>query len=151
MLEDGHAASPTAPAPPQRGPPPKPALDRLLDALLSDRGLSLVSVAVSVGARNCVATYCESRHALGAADRAARGGPQPDLTNRLLDFLASPRGQQLAVLSVSAFVTSGVRCYLDQTLELNFYEVGAGRWRWKRAGRARHGRARHHLEALTST
>lgn len=29
-----------------------------------------------------------------------------------------------AVLCVSAFVTGGMRAYLDQTLDLNFYEVG---------------------------
>lgn len=104
-------------------PPTKPALDRILDALMSDRGHSLVSVAVSLGARNLMSAYCETKHRLGASDRASRP-PQPDLTNRLLDFLASPRGQQLAVMSVTAFVTSGMRAYLDQTLDLNFYEVG---------------------------
>lgn len=79
----------------------RPALDRVLEALLSERGHSLVSVAVSLGARNLVSGYCEARHRLAAADRAAAGlgthppGAQPDLTNRLLDFLASPRGQQV--------------------------------------------------------
>ncbi|KAI7840832.1 hypothetical protein COHA_005478 [Chlorella ohadii] len=67
------------------------ALDRVLEALLSERGHSLVSVAVSLGARNLVTGFCE-------------------------------RGQQLAVLCVSAFVTGGMRAYLDQTLDLNFYE-----------------------------
>ena len=175
----------------------KPALDRVLEALLSERGHSLVSVAVSLGARNLVSGYCEVRHRLAAADRAAAGlgpqvpGSQPDLTNRLLDFLSTTRGQQLvrlnrvgagarqgwhtlagpcdvraagvtgtrsllslrvvcssccllercmlaspftlpcrlpcsqAVLCVSAFVTGGMRAYLDQTLDLNFYEVCA--------------------------
>ncbi len=77
------------------------ALDRVLEALLSERGHSLVSVAVSLGARNLVTGFCEVRHRLAAADRAAAGlgpqlpGAQPDLTNRLLDFLATQRGQQL--------------------------------------------------------
>ncbi|PRW45258.1 PHLOEM PROTEIN 2-LIKE A10 [Chlorella sorokiniana] len=106
----------------------KPALDRVLEALLSERGHSLVSVAVSLGARNMVSGFCEVRHRLAAADRAAAGlgpqlpGSQPDLTNRLLDFLGTARGQQLAVLCVSAFVTGGMRAYLDQTLDVNFYE-----------------------------
>ncbi|KAL4424613.1 hypothetical protein ABPG77_002231 [Micractinium sp. CCAP 211/92] len=120
-------------------PPLKPALDRVLDALLSDRGHSLVSVVVSLGARNLVTAYCDARHRLSAADdaaaaaaRAAAAGPggglqpapqpAPDLTNRLLDFLASPRGQQVAVLAVTAFVTGGMRAYLDQTIDINFYE-----------------------------
>lgn len=114
-----------------------------MDALLSDRGHSLMSVVVSLGARNLVAAYCDARHRLSAADAAAAaaaraaaaaaagpGGelppvppPAPDLTNRLLDFLASPRGQQVAVLAVTAFVTGGMRAYLDQTLDINFYEV----------------------------
>ncbi|KAL4448603.1 hypothetical protein ABPG75_005822 [Micractinium tetrahymenae] len=128
------AAAPAAPS--------KPALDRILDALLSDRGHSLVSVAVSLGARNLVTAYCDTRHRLSAADAAAAAAaraaaaaaagpgtelpplppPQPDMTNRLLDFLASPRGQQVAVLAVTAFVTGGMRAYLDQTIDINFYE-----------------------------
>lgn len=102
-----------------------------------------MSVAVSLGARNLVTAYCDARHRLSAADdaaaaaaRAAAGPgaelvsvppPQPDLTNRLLDFLASPRGQQVAVLAVTAFVTGGMRAYLDQTIDINFYEVRRGR------------------------
>ncbi|PSC73345.1 PHLOEM PROTEIN 2-LIKE A10 [Micractinium conductrix] len=120
--------------------PAKPALDRVLEALLSDRGHSLVSVAVSLGARNLVTAWCDAQHRLTAADAAAAAAaraaaaaasgaplppvppPQPDLTNRLLGFLASPHGQQLAVLAVTAFVTGGMRSYLDQTLDVNFYE-----------------------------
>ncbi len=133
-------------------PPPKPALDRVLDALLSDRGHSLVSVVVSLGARNLVTAYCDARHRLSAADdaaaaaaRAAAAGPggelqpapqpAPDLTNRLLDFLASPRGQQVAVLAVTAFVTGGMRAYLDQTIDINFYEVGRGQQERGQQGR----------------
>lgn len=86
----------------------KPALDRVLEALLSERGHSLVSVAVSLGARNLVSGFCEARHRLAAADRAAAGlgpqlpGAQPDLTNRLLDFLSTSHGQQLVRIAAAA-------------------------------------------------
>ncbi|EFN56310.1 hypothetical protein CHLNCDRAFT_144726 [Chlorella variabilis] len=103
------------------------ALDRVLEALLSERGQGLVSVAVSLGARNLVAAYCEAQHTLAAQDAAAAAAahapPPPDLAARLLGFLASPAGQQLAVLTIGAFVSSGMRAYLDQTLDLNLYEV----------------------------
>ena len=100
-----------------------------------------MSVAVSLGARNLMTAYCEAQHRLAADDRAAAFAAGPgsapasalasaDLTNRLLDFLASPRGQQLAVLTVTAFVSSGMRSYLDQTLDLNFYEVRCPLFHW---------------------
>ena len=91
----------------------KPALDRVLEALLSERGHSLVSVAVSLGARNLVSGFCEARHRLAAADRAAAGlgpqlpGSQPDLTNRLLDFLSTSRGQQLVRLQCCCCCAGG--------------------------------------------
>jgi hypothetical protein len=133
---NGHSGSGTnsigdAPAtskPPGDG---KPALDRVLEALMSERGQGLVSVVVSLGARNLVTAYCDAQHrheaehaaALAASEKGSASSAQPDITNRLLDFLSSPRGQQLAVMSVTAFVSSGMRVYLDQTLDLNFYEV----------------------------
>ena len=136
--EDGALAAPTdGGSNGSGGKAAPPALDRVLEALLSDRGHSLVSVAVSLGARNLMTAYCEAQHRLAADDRAAAvaagpgsagaagaaGASANDLTNRLLDFLASPRGQQLVLLTVTAFVSSGMRSYLDQTLDLNFYEV----------------------------
>jgi hypothetical protein len=117
---EGPAAAPA-------GPSGGDALGRVLDALLSERGQGLVSVAVSLGARNLVAAYCEAQQQQQEKQQRGGGGSAapPDLTARALDFLASRRGQQLAVACVAAFVSAGMRSYLDQTLDINFYEVGA--------------------------
>ncbi len=53
------------------------AMDKVLDALLSDRGHSLVSVAVSMAAKNMVAAYVETT--ASAASRAA-GAESEDVT-----------------------------------------------------------------------
>lgn len=84
-------------------------MDKVLDALLSDRGHSLVSVAVSMGARNMVGALVEATSRTAAA---AGGPPQPGALDKILDFCATERGQQLAVAAITAFVTNGVRVYM---------------------------------------
>lgn len=100
-------------------PRPLPALDRVLSALLSDRGQSLVTVAVGMAARNAATSYVTE----AARQAAAAGAPpaRPPL-DALLAFLSTPAGQQLAVVCCSAAVSQGVRAYCDQTLDINFYE-----------------------------
>lgn len=97
------------------------AVDKVLAALLSDRGHSLVSVAVSLGARNLVGGLVEGMARVQDQQRA--GGPlPPGVVDKILDFCATQRGQQLAVAAITAFVTNGVRVYMDSTLDINFYE-----------------------------
>lgn len=105
------------PAGPQQG-----ALDKVLEALLSDRGHSLVSVAVSMGAKNMVAAYIDAS-ARAAADRSdAQGAAEPAFDDKLFSFMSTPAGQQLAVMAVAAFASNGMRIYMDKSLEINFYE-----------------------------
>ena len=101
----------------------RPALDRIIDAALSERGQSLVAVAVSLGARNLISSFLETRHALAARDGGAPDpAPRGDLTDRLLAFLGQPGGQQLVALATGAFVSHGMRVYMDESMEVNVYE-----------------------------
>jgi hypothetical protein len=105
---------------------PQGALDKVLDALLSDRGHSLVSVAVSMGAKNMVAAYVETtqHHQMLQQQRREQDGQEPaaDATDKLFTFLSSPAGQQLTVMSIAAFASNGMRVYMDKSLDVNFYE-----------------------------
>jgi len=86
-----------------------------------------VSVAVSMGARNLVGAWVEASSRLPAQQLhqgvpAAGSSLQPGMVDKLLDFLTTERGQQLAVTAITAFVTNGMRVYMDATLDINFYE-----------------------------
>lgn len=113
-----HSAARSQPGEGQQDQPS--AIDKILDALLSDRGHSLVSVAVSMGAKNLVSAYVEASSRAAAAN--ANGVPQADSTDKTLSFLSTPEGQQLAVMAVAAFASNGMRVYMDKSLEVNFYE-----------------------------
>lgn len=99
-------------------------VDKILDALLSDRGHSLVSVAVTMGTRNLVNAYMEASARLGGSSVA--GGEMTKSTDgpldKLIEFFSSNRGQQLAVMSISAFASHGMQVYMDKSLEVNMYE-----------------------------
>lgn len=98
------------------------AFDRVLAAVLSDRGQSLVGLAVSMGAKGMVAAYVEASARAAAAAADAGRPPRPDPADRALDFLSTSRGQQLAVLAVAAAAGSGTRAYMETTLGVNLYE-----------------------------
>jgi len=95
------------------------ALDKILDAVLSERGHTLVSVAVSMAARNAVTAYCEASN---QQQHDASISNHKTSTDKILDFLGSISGQQLAVASMATLATEGVRVYMDRTLDINFYE-----------------------------
>lgn len=97
-------------------------VDKILDALLSDRGHSLVSVAVSMAAKNMVSSYVETTARAAAANQGDDNTPQQDSTDKMFSFLSTPEGQQLAVMAVAAFASNGMRVYMDKSLEVNFYE-----------------------------
>jgi hypothetical protein len=104
-------------------------VDKILDALLSDRGHSLVSVAVTMGTRNLVNAYMESSARWGGGVvggemiKSTEGDREKDgPLDKLIAFFSSNRGQQLAVMSISAFASHGMQVYMDKSLEVNMYE-----------------------------
>ena len=65
------------------GLPTRPALDRVLAALLSKRGTTLVTLAVGMASRASTATYCEYMERASVADAAAGRPDQVSCTLRL--------------------------------------------------------------------
>lgn len=96
------------------------ALDRVLEALLSDRGHSLVSVAVSMGAKNLVSAYVETTARQRGNQRV--DSSHADITDKVLSFLCTDGGQQLAVMAIAAFASNGMRVYMDKSLNVNLYD-----------------------------
>lgn len=89
------------------------ALDKVLGALLSDKGKSLVSVAFSMAASNAVKAYVE-----GTEDQ--RGGP--GALETVFGLLADARGRDLAVTCISACANSAMRAYVEETIDVNYYD-----------------------------
>ena len=89
------------------------ALDKVLGALLSDKGQSLVSVALSMAASNAVKAYVE-----GSEEK--RGGAGAMET--LFGLLADARGRELAVMCISACANSAMRAYVEETIDVNYYD-----------------------------
>lgn len=92
--------------------PRSSALDKVLEALVSERGSSLVSVALSMAAKNVVNTYLDSR---------SRTGPRLD--EQLFAFLSNPRGQELAIRCISACADSAMLAYTQETRDVNYYDM----------------------------
>lgn len=97
--------------------PKSSALDKILGALLSERGSSLVSVALSMAAKNVVSTYLEATR--NAVDDPVSG---PRLDERLFAFLCNPRGQELAIRCISACADSAMVAYTQETRDINVYD-----------------------------
>jgi hypothetical protein len=102
-----------------RGPS---AIDKVIEAVLSERGRSLVGLAVSVASRNCTAVFCDAVQSIYR--QAAEGGSAPagpSATAELLAFLASERGERLLSVIVTDTVRNGVGVYVDKTAGVNYY------------------------------
>ena len=93
--------------------------EKLLDALSSKQGHSLVSLAVSVAARTSTHTYCECVERSAAAAKAseeATGVLADTLVQQVLRFACTPEGERLCMLGVQNFVTNATAVYC-QNLE----------------------------------
>jgi len=72
-----------------------------------------------MGAKNMVSAYIE---ASSIANGGSSGPKGPDITDKLVAFLSTPAGQQLAVTGIAAFASNGMRIYMDKSLDVNLYE-----------------------------
>jgi hypothetical protein len=115
---------------------PRDALTTVIDALLSDRGHSLVGMAVGLATRNATATFCEflervqlrAAHGEGTvpgADAAAatgRGrGEQGGGLHTVLAFLSSEPGERLLSLLITRSMGAAVGAYVEATAGYNVY------------------------------
>eukprot|EP00191_Tetraselmis_sp_GSL018_P020604 CAMPEP_0177584414 /NCGR_PEP_ID=MMETSP0419_2-20121207/3881_1 /TAXON_ID=582737 /ORGANISM="Tetraselmis sp., Strain GSL018" /LENGTH=324 /DNA_ID=CAMNT_0019073947 /DNA_START=298 /DNA_END=1269 /DNA_ORIENTATION=- len=95
--------------------------DRFLELLFSERGESLVSVAVAMAARSSAQAL-----ALDAASRDGGGSTAEELvaagSGAVLRVIGDPEGRRAISAFIAAFVSSGVGTYFDKSNERNYYE-----------------------------
>ncbi|KAL6783871.1 hypothetical protein ACKKBG_A03825 [Auxenochlorella protothecoides x Auxenochlorella symbiontica] len=99
-------------------------LDRILAAVMSEKGQSLVSLAVALGARNLAAGACEARRAAPGASPAdpCAAPADPDALDRVLSWLGSAGGQRAARRMLGTLAAAGVGVYCDRTLDINVFD-----------------------------
>ena len=101
----------------QNGDSPSAGIDNLLDALTSEKGHTLVTLAVSVAARTSTQAYCEcvERSAAAAkASEAATGVLADTLVQQLFRFACTPEGERLCMMGVTNFVTNATAVYCEK-------------------------------------
>ncbi|EIE22523.1 hypothetical protein COCSUDRAFT_83480 [Coccomyxa subellipsoidea C-169] len=81
---------------------------KILDVLSSERGSSLLTLAISVACKSSTDAFCSN-----LAQAAADSG-QPDMMQRLLHFAGSREGQQLSTTSIRTFVREGMEVYMEK-------------------------------------
>ena len=109
----------------QNGETPSAGIDSLLDALTSERGHTLVSLAVSVAARTSTETYCEcvERSAAAAkASEAATGVLADTLVQQLFRFACTPEGERLCMLGITNFVTNATAVYCEKLEDASMWQ-----------------------------
>ena len=91
-------------------------LEKLLSALSSQQGHSLVTLAVSVAARTSTQTYCECVERSAAAAKAseeATGVLADTFVQQILRFACTPKGEKLCMLGIKHFVTNATAVYCE--------------------------------------
>lgn len=92
------------------------ALDKVLEALLSEKGQNLVSVALGMAAKNVVSSYIQAQETGNEHER------KQGSVDTLFSFLSHPRGQELAVRCIAACANSAMKAYMEQTIDINYYD-----------------------------
>jgi len=103
-------------------PHAQPVVDKVLEAILSDRGRSLVGMAMGIATKNATATLCDFIKAqLGQQDQqgAAAGASTIAAVMRLL---SSEQGERLLSLLVTKSMKTAVATYMESTAGYNTYE-----------------------------
>ena len=95
-------------------------LDVILEAILSDRGRSLVGMAVGIASKNATTAFCDF---LQASTLSTAGDQAPaSMMSEALTLLTSDKGERVLSLLVTKSVKSAVSTYVDSTAGYNMYE-----------------------------
>ncbi|KAJ9530922.1 hypothetical protein QJQ45_028784 [Haematococcus lacustris] len=108
------------------------ALDKLLDAILSERGQSLIGMAVGLATKNATQTFCSflermqqqqpSSDPNSASWQDEQGPPQAGAMSTALALLASDQGERIISLLITKSIKTAVSTYVDATLGYNVYD-----------------------------
>lgn len=100
-------------------------LDKVLSMLTSNKGQTLVTLAVSVAARTSTQAYCEciEQSAAAAKSSAEATGVLADTSlQQLLRFACTPEGERLCMLGVKNFTVNATEVYCDKLEGTSFWE-----------------------------
>jgi hypothetical protein len=101
------------------------ALQTVLDALLSDRGHSLVGMAVGLATKNATTAFCDflerMQHALQPGISVAEPSNNSSL-GTLVNVLGSEQGERLVSLVITKSIRTAVHTYVDATTGYNVYQ-----------------------------
>ncbi|KAL6756590.1 hypothetical protein V8C86DRAFT_3136455 [Haematococcus lacustris] len=107
-------------------------LDKLLDAILSERGQSLIGMAVGLATKNATQTFCSflermqqqqpSSDPNSASWQDEQGPPQAGAMSTALALLASDQGERIISLLITKSIKTAVSTYVDATLGYNVYD-----------------------------
>jgi len=111
------------------GAPEGPAmLDKVLEAVLSDRGRSLVGMAVGLATKNATTAFCDFLErmqqrptVLGEGEGMEPGGASPAFA-AVISLLASDQGERIMSLLITKSIKTAVSTYVDATIGYNFYD-----------------------------
>ena len=99
--------------------------DKVLGMLVSDKGQTLVTLAVSVAARTSTQTYCDCIEQSAAAAKSsadATGVLADSFLQQLLRFASTPEGERLCMLGVKNFTVNATEVYCDKLEGTSFWE-----------------------------
>lgn len=101
---------------------------KFIELLFSERGHSLVSLAIGIASRTTVLAVAEAMDE-SSMRRAARGDgsgqgddPLAACTHAALRLMTDPAGQRALSSFIATFVSCGVGTYIDKTSGYNYYE-----------------------------
>lgn len=95
------------------------ALDKVIQATLSDKGQNLVSLVVAASSARMADAFSNALMEASCRQSDMRG---PSSLEIALNWLSSQDGQRLLSGCMTAFVSEGMRVYCDKTAGLNTYE-----------------------------
>ncbi len=107
-------------------------LQQVLDAVLSDRGHTLVGVAVERATRNATVAVCEYMERIRQDSLASGSGPAspvglgqdgvPSTLQAVVSLMASEHGERVLTLLITKSIRTAITSYVDATAGINYYD-----------------------------
>lgn len=96
------------------------ALDSILEAVLSERGRSLVGLAVGVATKNATSTLCEFMQRMQEQQQQQRSTASS--LDMAVQVLSSENGEKLLSLLITRSIRTTISAYVDATSGYNMYD-----------------------------
>jgi hypothetical protein len=94
-------------------------VDKVLEAVLSDRGHNLVTVALGVATRNATSAVCDF---VKAQQQEAVGLTTGGVLGSIMQLLSSEQGEHVLSLLVTKSMRTAVETYVEVTASCNSYD-----------------------------